>query len=123
MGAPPWEGRNGVASVDGGRMNDIETWIRREVRVPFDGELVFDVRTDTEQNFDKLHLLIDGADRQQFSGERPWRRERQQVEEGPRDVRFVYSKDSGTTRGEDTVAVDNVWLVRAGAICPLPPLR
>lgn len=121
VGVPPWATRSGVAFIDGEETDGIETWISKEVFVPFDGTLVFDARTDTEQTFDQLFLMIDRAQQQRWSGERPWARHRQSIKQGDRDIRFVYQKDRGTTRGSDVAEVDNIWLVRSDAECPIDP--
>lgn len=73
------------------------------------GDVRFKVRTSTEADYDELIFLVDGEERLRLSGENNWMDSGAfAVEAGRHTFEWRYSKDGGTSEGEDTVWLDDI---------------
>ena len=69
----------------------------------------FKVRTSTEADYDELIFLVDGEERLRLSGENNWMDSGAfAVEAGRHTFEWRYSKDGGTSEGEDAVWLDDI---------------
>lgn len=75
------------------------------------GDVSFKVKTSTETDYDELVFLIDGVVQDRFSGEQDWTTTpNYPVTAGTHNFEWVYTKDGGTSMGEDTIWLDDIVL-------------
>ena len=73
------------------------------------GSVRFKVRTSTEADYDELVFLIDGEEKLRLSGENSWIDSGAfAVTAGLHTFEWRYSKDGGTSTGEDAVWLDDI---------------
>lgn len=73
------------------------------------GSVHFKVRTSTEADYDELVFLIDGEEKLRLSGENSWIDSGAfAVTAGLHTFEWRYSKDGGTSAGEDAVWLDDI---------------
>ena len=75
-----------------------------------DGSGSFDYRVSSELNFDTLKFLVDGVQRQQWSGDVPWANFTLPLTAGTHTLEWRYSKDASGSSGLDAAFIDNVNL-------------
>ena len=73
-----------------------------------EGYITFYCKISSEQHFDYLKFYIDGTERSEWSGEQDWIEVSFPVEAGTRKFEWTYSKDSSTSKGEDTAWIDDI---------------
>ncbi|NRB37589.1 MAG: hypothetical protein HRU20_03870 [Pseudomonadales bacterium] len=75
------------------------------------GPVSFRYKTSTEQDWDALVFYIDGVEQVRLSGESQWNTSATfDVTAGIHRFEWVYSKDGGTSAGNDTVWLDDILL-------------
>lgn len=73
------------------------------------GDVRFKYRTSTESDYDELIFLIDGEEKLRSSGENNWMDSGAfVVPVGEHTFEWRYSKDGGTSEGEDSVWIDDI---------------
>ena len=72
------------------------------------GTLSCKLKVSSEMNYDKLHVLVDGVQLAEFSGEVGWRDFTAPVPEGDHQIEFRYDKDGSCENGQDCAWVDDV---------------
>lgn len=84
------------------------------VTVPAGGStLSFYLRVSSEASYDFLKFYIDGVQQTQWSGNVSWTQQTYLLSAGTRTLRWEYSKDSGSSSGEDAAYVDNITITSA----------
>jgi len=82
--------------------------------LPSGGIGSFDLRTSTEQNYDRLEFYVISDSRADllgtWSGETPWTTYRFQVPAGPGRLEWRYVKDAALSAGMDAVFINNMSL-------------
>ena len=75
----------------------------------------------SELSFDTLKFLVDGVQRQQWSGDVPWANFTLPLTAGTHTLEWRYSKDASGSSGLDAAFIDNVNLPLSVGIDILPP--
>jgi hypothetical protein len=70
--------------------------------------LEFDVKTDTEANYDYFNVYVDGVLQTAISGSTPWSHHTVSMSNGTHKIRFEYIKDYSVSEGADRVWLDNL---------------
>ena len=101
----------GFAFVRSGEIgNSQETWL--ETMVEGRKLVTFDWKSSSESDYDYLKFLIDGQEVDAVSGVMSsWSMVSNIVNEGSHTLRWVYSKDGGTVRGDDCGYVRNLQFI------------
>jgi hypothetical protein len=73
-----------------------------------EGDITFYRKVSSESSFDYLMFHIDGAEKGKWSGDQDWIEVSFPVEEGTRTFEWTYSKDSSSSRGDDTAWIDDI---------------
>ncbi|MFT4926180.1 MAG: Zn-dependent metalloprotease [Phenylobacterium sp.] len=71
--------------------------------------LMFDYKTDSENEYDVFELLIDGESVLRSSGANDWRSAVVLLSSGFHTIRWTYRKDSSASVGEDAIWIDNLF--------------
>lgn len=121
LGAPwvlggnvPWELISGIShegqqsAISGIIANNQTSWMRISVDFPSGGSISFWQLVDSEEGFDELVFLIDGAERDRWSGNGSWQLESYNVSSGSHVFEWRYEKDGSQADGADSVAIDLV---------------
>jgi hypothetical protein len=72
------------------------------------GDIRFYYRVSSESGFDCLRFYIDDDEQDKWSGEDDWTEVSFPVSEGRRNFKWVYSKDSSASDGDDTAWIDDI---------------
>ena len=99
-----------AAVADGGRS---------EIAVSFSGSgaLSFWHKVSSEQNYDKLTIVLDGVQEGEYSGESGWTEFRRDLGDGEHELVLSYSKDGSQSRGADAAWMADFSWRPAG--CPV----
>tara|TARA_R110002051_G_C8769475_1_gene503477 strand:+ start:26547 stop:30890 length:4344 start_codon:yes stop_codon:yes gene_type:complete len=73
-----------------------------------DGDMSFDVKVDSEGNFDILRFYIDDVFQAQWSGSRDTETAVYPVTNGTHTFKWEFTKDGSVSNGQDTAWVDNI---------------
>ena len=84
--------------------------IKIVVDVKAKNEISFCKKVSSEKNYDVFEFYIDSEMLGEWSGEIDWSEETYTIEEGVHTLRWVYSKDSSVSSGEDCAWLDNIVL-------------
>ena len=90
-------------------INDYETtalFIRVEVGT--ESTMSFYYKVSSESNYDKLYFLIDGVEKNNWSGEVDWTLASYILTPGTHELRWEYRKDVSVSSGSDCAWIDNV---------------
>ena len=117
LGNQPWMldsamgANDSLASVRAGKITNnqnsaIETIINSQ-----GGLLRFDFMTDSEGNYDKLRIYVNGIEKNVWSGQMTdFSTYQLYLEPGMQRIKWEYRKDASAARGEDTAWLDNIFL-------------
>ncbi|MCD6659577.1 MAG: C25 family cysteine peptidase [Lentimicrobium sp.] len=72
--------------------------------------LGFRIKVSSQENADKLTLIIDGEVAAVYSGNIDWREESFAVEAGEHLIEWIYTKDGAVAEGSDAAWIDNIYL-------------
>jgi hypothetical protein len=74
------------------------------------------MQVSSEDSYDVVRFYIDGSEKTQMSGGRPWESFGFDVSgDGTHEIKWVYSKDGSVSNGSDCAWVDNVvWTPESG---------
>ena len=78
-------------------------------------------RVSSQEYFDELKFYIDDSLQDSISGEKDWQKKSYALSAGSRTLKWVYSKDSDTTEGEDLGWVDGLYVGPSSGSLPLVP--
>lgn len=92
-----------AAAMSGAIVDDQQSWLQVVVNGP--GQMEFQWKVSSEQNFDLLVLSVDGEKDSAISGEVDWTLKTLSLTEGTHTLRWAYSKD-----GSESVGMDAAWL-------------
>ena len=113
-GTLPWVTQNSVTfdSVDAAASGKITHNQKSILVVDINGPGVLDFRwrVDSEANYDKLSLVLDGAVKEFISGNTAWALRSLPIPAGTHKVEWRYEKDVSVSSGADTGWVDTVAL-------------
>lgn len=102
------EKNSGSYSAQAGSIEDEE---RSSLNVTLDcisGDISFYCKVSSESGYDYLRFYIDGAKKDEWSGEQNWTEVSFPVTEGTRTFTWTYSKDSSVSGGDDTSWIDDI---------------
>lgn len=88
--------------------NGAITTLSINIDVLTQGNLSFYKKTSTEAGCDKLTFYIDGVSTDVWSGITDWSKETYTLPAGTHSLRWIYTKDSSSSYGEDCVWLDNI---------------
>ncbi|MGL5669633.1 MAG: hypothetical protein ACRDD9_26295 [Shewanella sp.] len=74
------------------------------------GAIQFDAAVSSESTFDNLRFYINGVEQLKINGERAYQTYSYLVDSGPVTLRWQYSKDGASNRGQDRAWLDNIQL-------------
>ena len=80
----------------------------RNITVDSDSKISFWWKVSSEENYDFLHFYIDGDEQAKISGEVDWQQKEFDIPAGTHEIKWCYIKDVSTSRGADTVYVDDI---------------
>lgn len=113
-GNQPW-GLVEVSGASGGRAlragnitHNQRSSLFLDVEVREGASVAFRVRVSSEATFDPLVLLVDGVERDRWSGEVAWTTVTVPLTAGSREIEWRYTKDGSVNRGSDTAWIDDV---------------
>ncbi|MGD2279423.1 MAG: hypothetical protein PVH45_04955, partial [Candidatus Omnitrophota bacterium] len=106
---PKWYNEFGAMRSERITHNDT-TFFTKEIIAEEDSMIMFDWKTDSEQNYDYLRFYVDGVLQGRISGSTDWERASYYLSRGEHTVQWAYSKDSSESYGEDCGWVDNIAL-------------
>ena len=102
----PYEGQYCAKSTS---ISDGETSsIYINVVVGTESTMSFYYKVSSENNYDKLHFLIDGTEKNNWSGEIGWTQATYNLTPGTHELRWEYTKDVSLSTGSDCAWIDNV---------------
>ena len=78
------------------------------VVVGTESEISFYYKVSSESNYDKLHFLIDGTEKNNWSGDISWTQATYTLTPGTHELRWEYTKDVSMSTGYDCAWIDNV---------------
>ena len=78
------------------------------VEVGTESEMSFYYKVSSESSYDKLHFLVDGMEKNNWSGEIGWTQASYTLAPGSHELRWEYSKDISVSSGDDCAWIDNV---------------
>ena len=78
------------------------------VVVGTESEISFFYKVSSESNYDKLHFLIDGTEKNNWSGDISWTQATYTLTPGTHELRWEYTKDVSLSTGFDCAWIDNV---------------
>lgn len=78
------------------------------VVVGTESEMSFYYKVSSESNYDKLHFIIDGTEKNNWSGEVDWTQASYALTPGTHELRWEYTKDVSVSSGSDCAWIDNV---------------
>ena len=78
------------------------------VVVGTESEISFFYKVSSESNYDKLHFLIDGTEKNNWSGDISWTQATYTLTPGTHELRWEYTKDVSMSTGYDCAWIDNV---------------
>jgi len=95
----------GASSLRSGAVQDgvstcLETWLDGA------GEVSFWLKVSTEENWDKLYLIVDGETVNVWSGEVDWTQKTLTLADGHHSICLKYEKDGSGAGGSDCVWID-----------------
>ena len=100
---------DGVDAAQTGAVGDSSySWIKATVNGP--APLTFWWKVSSELDHDYLRFMLDGTDQATISGEVNWQQITFAVPSGSHELQWRYSKNSGTTAGQDRAWLDQVSL-------------
>ena len=99
------------------------TTLQVTVDVVEDGEVSFYIKTCTEGNKDKLTFYIDNNSKGIWSGLTDWHRATYPVTAGTHKFKWIYTKDSSGSYGDDCCWIDDVQFPANQTITFLPTLE
>ncbi|MGB2863112.1 MAG: leucine-rich repeat domain-containing protein, partial [Sedimentisphaerales bacterium] len=102
------EAHSGNYCAQAGSINNNDTSTLSVILDCVEGNITFYCKISSEQKFDYLKFYIDGAEQDKWSGDQGWIEVSFPVEAGTRTFEWTYSKDSSTSRGEDTAWIDDI---------------
>ena len=82
--------------------------IEASVYVPWTGEMRFQCKISSENNWDRGYFYIDEMQMREFSGEADWAEYRFAITEGEHVFRWAYIKDRVNDDGDDCFYVDDI---------------
>ena len=86
------------------------------VVVGTESEISFYYKVSSETNYDKLHFLIDGVEKNNWSGDISWTQASYTLTPGLHELRWEYTKDVSLASGSDCAWIDNVVFPAATVI-------
>lgn len=115
FGSYPWEivssgahtGTYCAHSTNAG-MSSSESSMTLTVDVQAAGELTFWYKVSSEQNWDKLHFIVDNVEVDVWSGTVAWTEYTYAVTTGTHTFNWTYTKDSSVDSGEDCAWIDDI---------------
>ena len=78
------------------------------VVVGTESQISFYYKVSSESNYDKLHFYIDGAEKNNWSGEVAWTQASYALTPGTHELKWEYTKDVSVSSGSDCAWIDNV---------------
>jgi len=99
--------------------DDEETWMQTTVTAVAGDKVSFYWKVSSEEDYDYLKFYIDDQYQDQISGEEDWQKKSYSLSAGSRTLKWVYSKNSSGTEGDDCGWVDGL-LVGIGSLV-IPP--
>ena len=78
------------------------------VMVGTESEISFYYKVSSESNYDKLHFVIDGVEKNNWSGDISWTQATYTLTPGTHELRWEYTKDVSVSSGSDCAWIDNV---------------
>jgi len=111
---------DGVDAAQSGDVNDSQTsWLETTVSGP--GTMSFKWNVSSEQNWDKLHFMVDGTSVTNISGSTGWLSYSAVLTSGTHELTWSYEKDSSWDEGGDCGWVDQVvWTPSTTTDVPVP---
>ena len=101
----------GLQSASSGSIGSSQTsGLVESVNYPVRAQLSFWIRTSSEERYDELEFLIDGAVAGTWSGTTAWTEFTALLEPGAHTIEWRYSKDSSLSVGDDKVWIDDVTI-------------
>ncbi len=112
QGDNPWviteNSHEGVYAAKSGEISDnAESSISLNVHTLQD-TVKFYYKTSTEGGYDKFNFYIDDVLKKSSSGENDWKEAIIPIESGEHELKWSYTKDSGTASGDDCVYLDEL---------------
>ena len=106
---------SGESSARSGAIGD-EQSTSLTTNVIGNGTLSFKWKTSSEANYDKLQIVVDGSERDEFSGESDWYGYTLAIEgEGTHTIEWRFVKDGSVSEGQDCAWIDDVvWTPEGG---------
>jgi len=118
FGGPAWTTKIGLSgSYDrndvavSGSADNQTSWMQRTIQGP--AYVDFWWRGSSEADFDYFSYSVDGAVREEYSGERGWQKVSFFLAAGSHTVRWSYEKDESDGSGEDALFVDQLVVTQA----------
>lgn len=102
----PYEGQ--YCAMSGVIGNSETTSLSISVFVGQNSEMSFYYKVSSEANYDKLHFLVDGTEKSNWSGEIGWTQAVYDLTSGTHTLTWQYTKDSSVSSGSDCAWIDNV---------------
>jgi len=102
----PYEGQ--YCAKSGSISNNETTSLSINVMVGQNSEVSFYYKVSSEQNYDKLHFMIDGTEKANWSGEIGWTQASYNLSSGTHTLTWQYTKDASVSSGSDCAWIDNV---------------
>ncbi len=102
----PYEGT--YCAQSGNITDDQSSTLSLEISAMINDTISFWKKVSSEADYDKLYFKIDGADKDDWSGEIAWSKAYYPVAAGPHTFSWVYSKDGSVSSGSDAAWVDYI---------------
>jgi len=112
----PYEGQ--YCAKSGSIGNNAVTTLAVQMNIPAAGPLSFYRKVSSEQSYDFLRFLIDGAEQGAWSGEVAWGQVSFQVPAGNHVFTWSYTKDANTVSGSDCAWVDYILFPANAPLVP-----
>ncbi len=101
------------AAVSGNIDNNEESELVLITEVAINDTIAFHMKTSSEENYDFLRFYIDNDLLGEWSGNKDWIRLAFPVNEGEHSFRWIYTKDYGTSTGNDCAWIDFIEMPAA----------
>ncbi|MBS4058643.1 MAG: hypothetical protein KGZ82_15110 [Bacteroidales bacterium] len=103
---PPYEGNNAARS---GVVYDNQlSVLMLEYELAYPDTISFFYKVSSEVNYDYLRFIVDGDELAKWSGEAGWAQYKAEIEAGPHNLVWQYTKDYSVSNGEDCARLDYI---------------
>ena len=103
------EVNSGSYAAKSGQITDNgETHLSLTVDILADGEISFYRKVSSENNYDKLFFYIDGAEKNNWSGDQGWAQVSYPITTGTHTFKWTYKKDYSVSGGQDCAWIDDI---------------